>query len=268
MKLAPGESYTCANCDAEVQGNFCSDCGQKRPHFKDLHFKEIMKQAFGEMTDLDGKIWKTLYHLFRYPGRLTHDFLQGKRKQYINPFRLYLLASLLYFLVFSYSSKGTIVNLDVVFSLDLYGNTQELVMALWDPAKQNQEEFMETFIQETRDINNLLLYSSILIFALVLKLWYVRRGIPYAVHLLFALHFLSFGFIREVICFPLMLYFKVPMIIILALHSLWYLYHAIRLCYPQKKFVVLLNALFIYVCFAAIASNNLYAAIYITAKTW
>lgn len=268
MELAPGQPYTCANCGAEFQGKFCQNCGQRKPQPKDFHWKEIMQQAFGEITDLDGKIWKTLYYLFRYPGKLTHDFILGKRKQYINPFKLYLLASLFYFLVFSYSSKGTIVDLEVAFNLDLYGNTKDLVMQLWDPASQSQEEFMENFIQETRDVNNMLLYSSILICALFLKLWFIKRNIPYAVHLLFALHFLSFGFIREVICFPLMLYFKIPMIVLLALHSLWYLYYAIKLCYPQKKIRVLMNAVLIYLSFAFIFSNNLYVAIYITAKMW
>lgn len=268
MELTPDKAYTCSNCGADVQGNFCQHCGQRQPRPTDFHFTEIMKQAFGEITDLDGTIWKTIHYLFRYPGKLTHDFLQGKRKQYINPFKLYLLASLLYFLVFSYSSKGTIVDLEMAFKLDLYGNTKDLVMQLWDPAKQSQEEFMETFIQATRDVNNLLLYSSILIFALFLKLWFIRRNIPYAVHLLFALHFLSFGFIREVICFPLMLHYKIPMIIILALHSLWYLYYALTLCYPQKRIRVLLNTVLIYLSFAFIFSNNLYVAIYITAKFW
>jgi hypothetical protein len=262
------QTHPCTNCGAEVRGTYCSQCGQKQPQPSDFQLKTIFAQAFTEITDFDGKIWRTLYHLFFYPGRLTHAYLQGKRRQYINPFRLYLLAALLYFLVFTYNSKGTIVDLDIAFKMDFYGNTKERVMALWNPEKQSEEEFLEAFIQETRDINNLLLYSSILVYALFLNVWFIRRGIPYAVHLLFGLHFISFGFIREVICSPLLIYFRTPMIILLALHSLWYLYHAVNVCYPHNRWRTFLNALFIYAGFAFIFSNNLFLAIFITISRW
>jgi hypothetical protein len=261
-------SPMCPNCDKEVNGKYCAYCGQKFPQQSDFQLKEILRQAVTEITDLDGTLWRTLYYLFRYPGRLTYDYLHGKQKQYINPFKLYLFASLLYFFVFTYRSKATIVDLDVVFQLDLYGGTEAAILSLWNPDKQGREEFLESFIQETRDVNSLLLYSSILFCALFLKLWYFRRKIPYAVHLLFALHFLSFGFIREVILFPLMVYFKPVMIVLLAIHSLWYLYFAVKLCYPQTKLRIFLNAFLIYLGFAFIFINNLFMAIYFTIQFW
>jgi hypothetical protein len=52
-----------------------------------------------EFSGWDGRFVSTLRELIRHPGMLTHEFLEGRRARYISPIRLYLSASLVYFVL-------------------------------------------------------------------------------------------------------------------------------------------------------------------------
>ena len=88
----------CANCGAPLGGQYCAACGQRHePHVHTVsHFAG---EAFESITHADSRLWRTLWFLLARPGRLTREFFDGKRARYLPPFRLYLVISLLFFLV-------------------------------------------------------------------------------------------------------------------------------------------------------------------------
>ena len=51
------------------------------------------------MAGYDGRIAHTIGALLLHPGRLTREFIEGHRVRYISPVRLYLTASVLYFVI-------------------------------------------------------------------------------------------------------------------------------------------------------------------------
>jgi hypothetical protein len=53
----------------------------------------------------DSKFFTTIALLIVKPWRLTNEFLAGKRVRYVNPLRLYLLASILFFFAVNYGAK-------------------------------------------------------------------------------------------------------------------------------------------------------------------
>jgi hypothetical protein len=61
--------------------------------------RELAGEAIAELAGWDGKISATLKVLLRQPGRLTIEFLEGHRARYLSPLRLYLMASLAYFVI-------------------------------------------------------------------------------------------------------------------------------------------------------------------------
>jgi hypothetical protein len=88
----------CLNCDATLAGPFCASCGQRAiPAYPTVH--ELANDAFHELSGWDGRLATTIRTLFRRPGELTRDFLAGRRARHISPIRLYLMASVVYFLV-------------------------------------------------------------------------------------------------------------------------------------------------------------------------
>src|ERR1043165_1488243 len=88
----------CLNCDAPLSGPFCSNCGQRAapPH---PTMREIAGDTFAELSGWDGKLADTFRTLLLKPGELTREWIEGKRVSFILPLRLYLTASLLYFIV-------------------------------------------------------------------------------------------------------------------------------------------------------------------------
>ncbi|MDP2136554.1 MAG: DUF3667 domain-containing protein, partial [Candidatus Didemnitutus sp.] len=78
----PKPTVPCVSCGAPTEGQFCAQCGEKRVGPGDLtlrHFVEHMLEAF---THADGKIFLTVRLLLARPGRITADYLRGKRKPY------------------------------------------------------------------------------------------------------------------------------------------------------------------------------------------
>jgi hypothetical protein len=59
----------------------------------------LLQEAAGDIYDLDSRLWRTLRHLVLRPGSLTVEFLAGRRASYVPPFRLYLVVSVLLFVL-------------------------------------------------------------------------------------------------------------------------------------------------------------------------
>lgn len=94
----------CANCGAIVSGNFCHQCGQETV----LHppsTREFMHEFIGHYVALEGKLWKSLTLLLFRPGRLTLEYIKGRRVRYVQPLRLYLTFSLIFFAVMKFNSN-------------------------------------------------------------------------------------------------------------------------------------------------------------------
>lgn len=87
----------CPNCGFALNGPYCASCGQKVPH-PDLTTRELVAETTQELTSWDGKIPRTIKALFTDPGRLTLDFLAGRRARWLPPLRVYLICSLAFFL--------------------------------------------------------------------------------------------------------------------------------------------------------------------------
>jgi hypothetical protein len=60
-----------------------------------------MREATESLTHADSRLWQTLAALLFRPGLLTQEFLQGRRARYLPPFRLYLVVSVLFFILAS-----------------------------------------------------------------------------------------------------------------------------------------------------------------------
>jgi hypothetical protein len=88
----------CLNCGSPLKGRFCAGCGQRDvPPYPSV--RELAIDAVSEFSGWDGRLAQTLRTLVRRPGLLTREFLEGRRARYISPLRVYLTASLVYFVL-------------------------------------------------------------------------------------------------------------------------------------------------------------------------
>src|SRR5881392_2905700 len=95
----------CENCRAELQGHWCAKCGQPAIEYR-RSFRHVLVDLLNEFLNWDSKFFTTIALLILKPWRLTNEFLAGKRVRYVNPLRLYLLASILFFFAVNYATKG------------------------------------------------------------------------------------------------------------------------------------------------------------------
>ena len=96
MTSGPDGPPACHNCGAPLQGRFCADCGQEdRP--LDPSVGEVVREVAQEVSDLDGRIVRSVRRLFLSPGFLTLEYFAGRRVAWVSPVRLYLIFSVCYF---------------------------------------------------------------------------------------------------------------------------------------------------------------------------
>ena len=92
----------CLNCNAQLDGSFCRNCGQKAKVHRTLSafWHDLIHGVF----HFDGKIWRTLPMLVWHPGVLTRRYVHGERAKFVSPLALFL------FCVFvTYASVNSLV---------------------------------------------------------------------------------------------------------------------------------------------------------------
>ena len=98
-KPAPAPDHpNCLNCGTELRGQYCGTCGQ-RARGRLISLWELLQDAFGDLFEFDSRLWRTIIPLLLRPGRLTKDYLEGRRARYMPPFRMYLVLSVIFFVI-------------------------------------------------------------------------------------------------------------------------------------------------------------------------
>ena len=197
------ETSHCHNCGAAVTYHYCALCGQETT----LHVPsagEFIHEFVGHYVALEGRLWKTLAFLLFKPGFLSAEYIAGRRARYVQPLRVYLSLSILFFALLK------VVGPPIANFSDEAPARPALVQADGDPfeisfapelaAKLNK--FMEKPAPERmRMLTNgffayvpYAMFCLMPVFAMYLKLLYLGSGRRYGEHLLFALHANAFAF--------------------------------------------------------------------------
>lgn len=103
-KAGAAHDGTCSDCGHAVSGNFCANCGQPtHVHRTLLHLGEELLHG---VMHFDGRVWRTVPLLVTNPGRLTREWVAGKRARYVSPLGLFLFTIFLMFFVLSFGAGG------------------------------------------------------------------------------------------------------------------------------------------------------------------
>ncbi len=102
----------CLNCGSALVGQYCGRCGQ-RATSRLISLWELIRDAFGDLFELDSRLWRTLVPLLGRPGRLTREYLEGRRARFMPPFRMYLVLSLVFFVVAFFDPQS---NFEIFFA--------------------------------------------------------------------------------------------------------------------------------------------------------
>lgn len=90
------ENKNCLNCGHIVEERFCPNCGQENIETRQP-FYYLFAHFIEDFTHYDGQFWKTIKYLLFKPGRLTKEYLIGKRQAFVAPVKLYIFISFITF---------------------------------------------------------------------------------------------------------------------------------------------------------------------------
>lgn len=110
----------CLNCGAVLSENYCARCGQKST-VKRLSWHSLAEEVFHFFTHIEKGFLKTTFELIVHPGKVSKNYLDGKRKIYHKPVSFFIIWVAIYLVIYNlgvaitpYSSTTT----GALFSFD------------------------------------------------------------------------------------------------------------------------------------------------------
>jgi hypothetical protein len=198
----PPAGVCCGNCDTPLVGPYCATCGQ-RAESRIAPLRELGHELIDNVLGLDVRLVRTLPPLLWRPGYVTADYLAGRRRRYVKPVRLLLLTGFVLVLILGALTRATAPDMDMAETAgaeavaEMQAQVDSLAQvetlrgrAEWALARgglramHNPKGFLGSLVQRL----TLLAVVLLPVFALILKLLYVRRGRLYVEHLVFGAH--------------------------------------------------------------------------------
>ena len=113
----------CLNCDAQLPPKednrnevYCSQCGQSSKESR-LSFGRLLNDAISNVLNLDSRLIHTFRDIF-YPSKLTRYYIEGRRKYYVNPARLFIfmLIALITLALYSFKIENSAMGVDRIYT--------------------------------------------------------------------------------------------------------------------------------------------------------
>jgi Protein of unknown function (DUF3667) len=306
----------CLNCGDESTGIYCPQCGQRKVDVR-VSLRRMLVEVLDDQLSLNSTLPRTLGALFLRPGHLTREYVQGRIVRYIPPFRLYLVSSLLFFILVPLVPGVAEINfgegeLAKADSVRIAMEVDSVLLARARAAKQDTSAFKNAargkqtagldiqFGPNPDDVPHPLrplaermkvtekrlnalprseayrllrdafidnaptgIFLMMPLFALILKILYLRRKRFYVEHFVFALHQHSFAFML----FTVMMVVQQDWLAIVG--GTWFiiaLYMAMKRVYGQGWFrtlykFALLSLSYVFIVFTGVAATVVLAAL-------
>lgn len=214
---------SCRNCDAATSGNYCQQCGQPT-HLHVPSAREFLHEFIAHYVAFEGKLWRSLKLLLFKPGFLSREYIEGRRVRYVEPLRLYLSFSIIFFALFKIGgvdigglggsdtppavsaaapaappnqakSTGSAREFEDKFKRGLGQFSPRLEQGAGRFFALSSKERVEAAKRAFFSYTPYAIFLMMPVFALYLKLLYLGSGRRYGEHFLFGLHSNAFAFL-------------------------------------------------------------------------
>ncbi|MEM6299954.1 MAG: DUF3667 domain-containing protein [Bacteroidota bacterium] len=214
----------CLNCGHPFEDpeaiNFCPECGQANTDNR-VSLRELWEDLFSNYLNFDTRLGHTIIPLLFKPGKLTKDFLEGKRMHYVHPIKLYLMCSVLFFFTFNHLIMPEGNEQITAFQDKIMQDSTEWISrvrqqnmsedAFLDSLEVDRQSFIEEraakklykvlrndaslFVSNVVQNTPLVMLVILPVLALSLSIFYYQKRRFYIEHLVFALHWQTFFYI-------------------------------------------------------------------------
>jgi hypothetical protein len=130
------------NCHTALIGRYCHICGQENLEPKETVW-HLVQHFFNDITHFDGKFFSSVKYLLRRPGYLSAEYMAGRRASYLNPIRMYVFTSAIFFLIL-FSLKSPSDMMKVPDTPDTPNTEVKKTVQELEKMKQKDEREMKT----------------------------------------------------------------------------------------------------------------------------
>ena len=194
-RTSPPTPLACATCGAALHGRYCHDCGERVVEPGEFRLSAFLARATGAVFNLDSRLYNSLRLLLLRPGELTAAYMAGRRRRYLSPLQLFLVANLVFFAVLTLLGGASTFTTELRFHTNQagYGHiAQDLIARLGPAGSPERAAFEERFNDAVPRFANSMVIVLAPVLAGMLAILLVWRRRPFVQHLVFALHFLTF----------------------------------------------------------------------------
>ena len=235
----------CADCGVTLYGRYCADCGQKHESAPPT-VGHLVEETFETLTHADSRLWRTLRILSIRPGVLTQEHFAGRRARYLPPIRLYIVLSVVFFLMVALGAGRPGVMDDEVrlngecAQLEYNGPFPATVAPKLREAclKVQREGFGSFQGAFFRNLPKAMFVLLPLVAGFMLLLYWRPRRL-YVEHLLHLVHNQSAIYAAFIVEMPLSTVLpgplRGPLSLLLVGYLVWYCYRSMRVYYGQPR---------------------------------
>jgi hypothetical protein len=194
-------SWICPSCGSAATTRYCGNCGERR--LDDLPVVTDAAATRAQPSFL-GRLRASLTGLISPPGRITSDWIRGRRVRYLTPLSLFLWINVAFFLIQSISGLGILTwPLRVHLGDDLIGWLTTWLFARLghDPAAITSG-YAELFNALEAVHAKSLVIVMVPPFAATIAVLILDRREPFQHSWTFALHFFAFSLLWLCAIFP------------------------------------------------------------------
>lgn len=220
----------CKNCDALLEGKFCSVCGQSADVGR-VNASYFLHAVNKSVAHVDRGLLFTLKELFMRPGKTAKAYIQGKRVRYYSPVALLILLSALEYLVMHYLGLNT--------------NWEDLLTGYKESMQdhgQNNDNAMH-FVELLLSHRFIPLILIIPFNAAISRLLFRKQGLNYFEHLLFHVWMTNFAMMWNIFLGPLNAWsekhYEALMSVLLLTPALWVTWGYVQFFDAYRLFGVL-----------------------------
>lgn len=248
----------CPSCGQELAGGYCSHCGERILDPSRLTLRYFLAHTVvHELLSFDGKIWRTLGLLLFRPGFLALEHAAGRRRGYVNPVRVLLVAIVVYVLAqggTGFALGPGNIRLSIApapvspersisgtfAQTDRFGVLERMFVERFGSPEGASNELRNRLNRMLNVFSTPLSFTAVFLVALTLYACFHRRRPLLVEHVVFAMHYYSFALLSLLLVVILALKLNVArlsvtvMLAVLPLVMLWqlvYLARAIRRFY-------------------------------------
>lgn len=184
----------CLSCSADVEGEYCGECGERRLRANEFSLRRFLTEAVHELVGGGrNRLWQSLKALATRPGELTREYVRGRRKPYLTPIQLFLLANLIYFFVEPFAPySGYNTTLESQVSRQSYSEALSLETVVSERAVErglDEDTYARLYDLQSSGYAKTLVILMVPMLAVLLAVMLTRRRRPLVHHLVFALHY-------------------------------------------------------------------------------